>query len=170
MNYWYGDRIFSLHHIRKDRLGHTAVETISERSVFQKKWAYQRSSSFAKTSKNIVGARKEENKANNGSLNWFWILVCIQNWEWNTTKSTSKITSAPQKFTWNTKLRSTQLSPVFHALRSNYFCALEKQIFPALKFNFYDNRNKTTDFLDITCEVSKIQFGSFAFLSHISIT
>ena len=70
----------------------------------------------------------------------------------NTTKSMSRVTSAPQKFTWNTKLRSTHLLPVFHALKSNYFCVLEKQIFPAQKFNFYNNRNETTDSLDITCK------------------
>ena len=40
--------------------------------------------------------------------------------------------------------------PVFHALKSVY--ALENQILLALKFIFYDNRNKTPDFLGITCE------------------
>ena len=58
INYWYGDRIFSLRHIRTKGLGHRAAETILERMVFQKKSAHQRCSSFAQVSKKHRGNRE----------------------------------------------------------------------------------------------------------------
>ena len=56
--------------------------------------------------------------------------------------------------------------PVFYVL-SNYFSALEKQIFPSLKFNFDNNRNKTTDFLDIKCEGLQYSVWALCLFCHI---
>ena len=60
--------------------------------------------------------------------------------------------------------------PVFHALKSKDVYALENQILLALKFIFYDNRNKTPDFLGITCEGLQDMIWVICFCSFISVT